>query len=388
MKHIPSDRLQLSEIPPDDAEMHAIEMFALTFNGYAFWGDSCFEQAGSDCLCIDHIRARLFCEQRAGRHAEGLGRHEAVSLLRELRLRLASDDPKICVKVPPPYGIADLLTHFGFNIEIPAKLVRHRDKRYDIQELIDDGWFDLYQSTQKSDIFGECEFIVSFKGEGSTRARLIGVYRVLNPRERTSRDIPAESPFGDWAGQKGYIYDLVRQPDYAGLEGRVVIEWGPGVLAWHQHLNLKGEVRNKEVVQIDPAGRFLAPFSDYLDFSLSHHELRRLLDEPSAHRDWRASLSAVAGVYLILDEVEGRQYVGSAYGADGFWGRWSDYASNGHGGNKYLKKIVECSEDYPKRFRFSILQVLPKSTKAKEVIRWETRFKRKLGCRATGLNSN
>ena len=43
---------------------------------------------------------------------------------------------------------------------------------------------------------------------------------------------------------------------------------------------------------------------------------------------------------------------------------------------------------YPKRFRFSVLQVLPKSTKPKEVIAWETRYKKKLGCRVTGLNAN
>lgn len=38
--------------------------------------------------------------------------------------------------------------------------------------------------------------------------------------------------------------------------------------------------------------------------------------------------------------------------------------------------------------RFSILQVLPKTTAAAEVIRWESLYKAKLGSRATGLNVN
>ncbi|CUH46543.1 hypothetical protein RUA4292_00709 [Ruegeria atlantica] len=33
----------------------------------------------------------------------------------------------------------------------------------------------------------------------------------------------------------------------------------------------------------------------------------------------------------------GEQYVGSAYGEDGFAGRWIAYANDGHGGNKLLR---------------------------------------------------
>lgn len=135
-------------------------------------------------------------------------------------------------------------------------------------------------------------------------------------------------------------------------------------------------------------GRALAPFADYLDFTLTHSQLKELVVHAGAHRDWHSSLSAVSGIYLILASGSGHQYVGSAYGLAGIWGRWNQYAANGHGGNALLRKLVETEDAYPAAFRYSVLQVLPKSTTAAEVIRWETQYNSKLGSRATGLNSN
>jgi hypothetical protein len=161
-----------------------------------------------------------------------------------------------------------------------------------------------------------------------------------------------------------------------------VIDWGAGALAWHQNL------KNKPIIEMLPTGRILEPFTDYLDFSLSFRQLTELAASASAHRDWVSSLSAVAGVYLILAQSSGHQYVGSAYGLDGIWGRWLQYAINGHGGNSNLRDLMASDSAYPNAFRFSVLQVLPKTTTAPEVIRWETQYKAKLGSRATGLNLN
>lgn len=81
-------------------------------------------------------------------------------------------------------------------------------------------------------------------------------------------------------------------------------------------------------------------------------------------------------------------YVGSAYGTDGIWGRWSDYARDGHGGNTLLKDLVASDPDYPRAFSYSILQILPKTLAKDDVIEREGCYKRKLGTRATGLNSS
>ncbi|MGI2897324.1 hypothetical protein ACRTD4_24965, partial [Vibrio alginolyticus] len=70
------------------------------------------------------------------------------------------------------------------------------------------------------------------------------------------------------------------------------------------------------------------------------------------------------------------------------YGRWNNYASTGHGGNKLLKLICESGRDMHREFRFSILRTLPKSLTQKEVIEYENFYKSKLGSRAYGLNEN
>jgi hypothetical protein len=279
-------------------------------------------------------------------------------------------------------GILDLLKVFGFDDRLKSKLVRHQDGRYDVPTLIREGWFDLYQSLQVRPVFNGCKQVISFIGDGSGRGRFVGVYHVLQQGVATKAMIPASCPYQEWGINAKYYYERERRTEFASLEGRVVIDWGTGALAWHQHL------KNKPVIELFPKGRTLEPFTDYLDFSLSYRQLTDLVATASAHRDWVASLSAVAGVYMILAQSSGDQYVGSAYGLDGIWGRWSQYAANGHGGNPKLRALLDSDNAYPDSFRFSILQVLPKTTTAPEVIRWESQYKAKLGSRATGLNLN
>ncbi len=279
-------------------------------------------------------------------------------------------------------GIVDLLQTFGFDLHLKSKLVRHQDARYDVPTLIRDGWFELYQSLQVRPVFKGCEQIVSFVGDGSTRAKFVGVYRVLRQSAASQSLVPKDCPYQEWRTISRFFYQLEHQTQYEELEGRVVVDWGSGALAWHQHL------KNKPVIEVFPKGRILEPFTDYLDFTLTHSQLKELVANQVAHRDWYSSMSAVAGVYLILAQDTGDQYVGSAYGLDGIWGRWRQYAANGHGGNVMLRDLLKSNDAYPDAFRYSVLQVLPKTTTPTEVIRWENQYKKKLGSRATGLNQS
>jgi hypothetical protein len=99
-------------------------------------------------------------------------------------------------------------------------------------------------------------------------------------------------------------------------------------------------------------------------------------------------LSSVSGVYLILDQRSGKQYVGSAYGKGGIWARWRSYAKNPSGGNKLLKILLHKHPDHYKHFLFSIMRVLEPSATKDDVIAQEIITKDKLGSRAFGLNSN
>lgn len=279
-------------------------------------------------------------------------------------------------------SILPILKQFGFDSSLKTKLVRHQDKRYAVTELIESGWFELYQSLQAKPIFSGCKQIISFVGDGSTRARLIGVYDVEEELPFHKSLVPNDCPYNDWRSNSHYFYRLKKRHEFIDLERRVVIDWGTAALSWHQHL------KDKQILEVSPPGRSFQPFSDYLNFTLSYPELKSLYSTSKAHYDWVASLSAVAGIYLILATKTGEQYIGSAYGQAGIWGRWAQYVTSGHGNNVELQKLVASDNDYPSGFRFSILQVLPKSLTKTEVIAWESQYKQKLGSRAHGLNLN
>jgi len=278
-------------------------------------------------------------------------------------------------------GIVDLLRLCGFDPSCRSKLVRHQDKRWESHDLLRSGWLDVYQSFQSRPVFDNLDYIISFIGVGGTQARLVGVYKVLGRRPGRTGVLPAGCPYLEWQ-TSSHFYELERQAGFEALEHRVVIEWGRGALAWHQHTT------NKKVTQLLPKGHLLRLFTDYLDFTLTHKELRYLFDHQEANSEWRARLSAVAGVYLILATTTGRQYVGSACGTEGLWGRWAAYAADGHGGNLLLRNLVTADDAYPDAFRYSVLQILPKTAALAETLEWERLYKQKLGSMATGLNAN
>ncbi len=260
------------------------------------------------------------------------------------------------------------------------KLVRHQEQGLDLQDFPKD-WLEAYQAFQEKPVFDGLDFIVSFIGAGRTQARLVGVYEVLGRKPGHAGRLPEGCPHKEWLDSH-YFYQMQRLSAFEALEGRVVIEWGKGTRRWHQRPT------NKEVVQILPQGQPVAMFDDYLGFTLRYDQLKDLYRRPEVNREWRARLSAVAGVYLILATTTGAQYVGSAHGVEGFWGRWAAYAKDGHGGNKLLSDLVEKDRDYPEKFSYSILQILPPTFARSEVLKWEGLYKQKLGSRSVGLNVN
>lgn len=280
----------------------------------------------------------------------------------------------------PPLGIVELLAIRGFDPNWRYKLVRHQDQRQDIQSLLREGWFETYQSFQSRGVFDDCEYIISFTGLESSRAKLHGIYKVGKRSKSISVKFPANCPYREWH-KAGFHYELTRIPGYEDFCGRVVIEWGKAAIVWVQN-------GDKRVYELLPSGRSLPPFKDYLDFTLTFSELRSLHIHQAANSDWRARLSAVAGVYLIVATTTGKQYVGAASGSGGIWGRWACYAKDGHAGNIHLRKLVESDDDYPNAFAFSLLQIVPRSYTRHEVLKLEMRYKAKLGKKATDLNGN
>lgn len=285
--------------------------------------------------------------------------------------------------------IRELLALRGLDLNQKIKLVRHKHKEQSIAELRCAGLFDAYQAIQSAAVF-ECDVIVAFEAlEAGTQAKLIGVHQVESKRPAVASDIP--TGLRGLQFKEGDIhYQLRRLDAFDALSDRVVIDWGNSALAWHQWLNDgKGTAHgiDKPVVGLQEAGS-MGSFPGYSELLLSFTELRRLMAHPTANPDWLAKLQAVKAVYLIQHRQTGQLYVGSAAGALGLWGRWSDYVQSGHGGNIGLQELLSHNPQAHHDFLFSVLRVLPWNASSEEILRSESLEKSKLGTRVHGLTRN
>lgn len=276
-----------------------------------------------------------------------------------------------------------LLQPFGLDTSRRTKLVRHQEQGIDVAALHRAGQLEFYQTFQGRPVFANCDQIVSFLGSVESQAVFVGVYEVLGVSGPRAIELPDDFLYPKMNVSSVYVYNLVRDKRFDALSERLVIDWGAGTRSWVQNFKQGG----KEVVEVLPKG-YVKEFPGFLDFILRFDELKTMIENPTANREWHRMLGSVAGIYLILDTLTGRQYVGSAYGDGGIVARWSQYARTGHGGNGQLKALFAERPNARSDLQFSVLQTLSPSLTAREVIAYEQLHKEKLGTRAHGLNSN
>lgn len=165
-------------------------------------------------------------------------------------------------------------------------------------------------------------------------------------------------------------YDCKLRPELAEYIGRLVIDWGAGTRSWGQ----KGTT-DKPIVEL--LRRVEEPrFPGYLEL------IEPLSAVPTLPDRWVDFLREARGVYLLTCPRTKEQYVGKVDGADGFWGRWMAYATNGDGGNVRLRSRER--SDY----QVSILEIAGSAASLDDILRMEIRWKAKLQTREMGLNGN
>lgn len=270
--------------------------------------------------------------------------------------------------------VQELLIMRGLSKTAKIKMVRHKDQRFDIFEMYrtNKSEFERYQSAQAEPKYQGAEYLISFVGEENNRARLVGVYKIVAelPMDDEHRTCPEDK----------YYYQLEEMSGFEDLVERVVVKWS-NAIAWVQWF--KNEM---EVIEISTGLKY-KQFKDYMDFVLTFSELQDIIK--NGYSDWKSMLSVVYGVYVICDNKTGQLYIGSAYGNEGVWGRWSEYVnSNGHGNNKSLKELIDKDANYAMNFTFSLLVVMSKSSTKEAVIAKEQIFKQKFGTIINGLNNN
>lgn len=272
----------------------------------------------------------------------------------------------------------------GFDLSQKVKIVRHQEKAYDVNFLYKNNWIEFYQSIQSKDRFKDCDYILSFLGTEGTKAIFVGAYRKTSSSSFKKEMAPEGFPYPEMLKKDLFYYHLEKVDLLSDLKDRLVIDWGKATRNWCQWLS---QDNSKQVIEILPDG-YVKEFPGYDELVLSFEELEKIMCYPDANRQWRIMLSSVAGIYLIVDTKYGGQYIGSAYGEKGILGRWQNYITSHHGGNKRLIELLEKDKDRYKDFQFTILRTLPKSLTKDQVIEYEQLYKRKLGTMEFGLNLN
>ena len=260
-----------------------------------------------------------------------------------------------------------------------VRLLRHKDKSATRGMTPYELWrddhqaFEVYQSTQtisKRKMLS-APYWAAFVAGFSDNTLFVGIYSVtyegVLEYDQPKPHMPGEF---DKAGSCDR-FSLNFEATMSEFIGRLIIDWGNAKLAWVQYANR----HDKPVLEIrrtiaDP------PYPGHLNFIKPLSTIRKL--PPS----WIEVLKAARGIYVLTCPKTKEQYVGSADGPLGFWGRWMDYVKTGHGGNIGLKSKV------PSDYQVAILEVAGTSATHEEVLEMEGRWQKKLQSREMGLNRN
>ena len=183
----------------------------------------------------------------------------------------------------------------------------------------------------------------------------------------------------------GVEYETI--DEYKDLYGRVVVSY---------HNNSQNLFRNADTIMDDLIIKEILPsvftgfdFPGYQNVFLSFDQLETIVN--GRYPSYQNALKRQKAVYVQTDRATGKLYVGSATSDNGMLlARWKSYISNGHGGNKELKEIVNKQGfDYIKKnFTYSIIENFDEGTDDDYILERETYWKEVLDTRNHGYNCN
>jgi hypothetical protein len=269
----------------------------------------------------------------------------------------------------------DILRKEGVDPKL-VRLVRHQDAGRQTSAMtlykawkMDPGRLERYQEIQRRRVFEPGQILASFvvTPHPHNTALFCGLYSV---------DAVSAAPTGttdpvfghDVSGM--YQYTLTPDARLATYVGRLHIDWGAGTRSWKQ----LAKKQDKPVLEIRDEQE--DPFPGFDALRVNVEEFDRI---PPG---WVEVLKTIKGVYLLVDRETGKQYVGSAKGAESIWQRWNQYAHDGHGGNREMRKIGK------RPYQMSVLQAMPVITPDQSIEDVESQWKQKLLTRTFGLNAN
>ena len=185
----------------------------------------------------------------------------------------------------------------------------------------------------------------------------------------------------------GVGYEAVEVERYRKYFGRVLIKYHNTVKSMGRtYAAIMSELEVLEILNDHYTGD---EFPGYENVRLTYAQLKTIIDRQLP--GWVAALRNQKAVYLITDTNTGKLYVGSATAqSEMLLQRWSNYVSNGHGGNVDLMKIVatEGFEYVKKHFQYSILENYNARMDDGYILIREKWWKNTLKSKEFGMNKN
>ena len=261
--------------------------------------------------------------------------------------------------------LKDLLEKSSIDLS-RTRLIRHALNNEKCKECNELGHFDLYNSHQSVDFSDVGDYWIVFKSGLCTTAILYNVYKVIGKTPDTQYSFP--NNFTDGPKNECAIYSLEVIDEFREYTDRLVIDWGKDTVNWCKYkLDLK----------ITALKDTTAKFEGYDYFTLTFSELEDIINAGKS-TEWYTALSKIHAIYLIVDNTNGKQYIGSSKGYNGLWGRWDTYVKTHDGGNIGLIELLKQHPDRYKNFSFTILQLLSKKLSDNQIDDIETKWKKKL----------
>jgi len=232
-----------------------------------------------------------------------------------------------------------------------------------------EGTFQQWQERQNAKNF-KCDQVLSLISLGGDKWLFAGVYKINGVKK--GRNSP-------------YLYQTQLIPGQRDLLGRVVVKYKRRFRSSYIWGHTYGQLL--EVSEVRPERMAIEDFPGYTNVLVPHRVLKIVVDHSEA--SWRAALSSVKGVYLIIDTATGKSYIGSATADGGIWQRWSAYARTGHGGNFELKALLaKRGIGYADNFQYAVLETADSHASKEYIEAREAHWKDALLSREFGYNAN
>ncbi len=287
-----------------------------------------------------------------------------------------------------------LLSQYGIDTEkSPVLVMRHVPTEPGVRKALP--WlaaerpdiFNAYQESQRPDVekqLANADYLASFIGQRSKEAVFVGLYKIAGRKPISHAGywkVPANIELKKlgmrgWEEEKERPHALQFSLELTDFgkewKGKLIVGWPPPERSWTRWAD-RNEFPVKAILEESVLDKGMQPWDELV---LTWEELAHL------PKSWIGALTQWRGIYFILDAVDGKGYVGSASGDENLYGRWANYATSGHGGNKRLRSRR------PQNLLFSILQRLSPDVTTDEAVRIESTWKDRLHTRQFGLNEN